>query len=351
MSALTKHMTTSLTIKSEIDLSANSLSLERVREIRNAYLFAEAQGLPLNTFITINFREIQDESIWPADFERLSEQRKTEATQRAREKTVQSIRDWCDRQLPPVPFATVYALENNPKGGMGPHIHILMHLPVDRYAASLRSLENNIRKMMGWTTPELKKQLARLQAERQRLIASHKSASRVFMPYYTSVSEKSPGGPLSSEEQVVKLAYMAKGMQDTEVVTINGITRTLADHVTRGSQITLEPTGNVRASKRAGSLGLLAPSCREQQNWDESCADDMTWLDRKATLAAKERNVKNLLHQFHEKQRKPPVLPAQEPVDPHTYIMNLAAQHRIDSARSHAELKAFLDGVELGRPC
>ena len=282
--------------------------------MRSAYLFGVSRQTPLNTFITINFREVKGNSrgAWPADYKSATKAGKAAAIAASRDAIVASIRKWCQRQQPAVPFAAVYVLENAPKGGMGPHIHLLLHLPTERYGELRRSLENNIRKTMGWVIPPLKTKLAELQAERERLLAEHCSVKGLFLPFFFTSSKDNPGGPLSSPEQAIRLAYMCKTMQGSEVVTISGVTQTIDQHIDGGAEITLEPAGNVRVAKRAGALGLLTQEHRATAGWDDATADDLSWLDRRVAKLKLRNEVSKFLNAYWAR----PSVPADTTVPP-----------------------------------
>ena len=212
------------------------LPLDRVVEMRAAYLSGVSRGIPPNTHITINFREMRGRHAWPTDYHGATEEQKASVTANCRDVIVASLRNWCRRQQPALPFAAVYVLENDPQGGMGPHVHILLHLPSTGYEERARSLCGNVRKTMGWTTPALKSKLLSLEAERERPLLAGKPVNTVFLPFYLTSSKVTPGCPLSDAEQIIRLAYLAKGLRDTEVVTISGVTQTIAQHIQQGAK-------------------------------------------------------------------------------------------------------------------
>ncbi len=98
------------------------LSRAQLLELRNAYLFAERRGTPLNTWLAINFRASRH---YPR------RARAAETISRVKGCFLKALDDWCRRK--DVPLVYVYVLESPPQGGPGPHLHILQHLPRERW--------------------------------------------------------------------------------------------------------------------------------------------------------------------------------------------------------------------------
>jgi hypothetical protein len=112
------------TPKTAITDAHRHIPRRQILEIYNAFLFAEEKGWPLNTFITINFRSSKGWQTGNKSAEQIS---------RVRERFLKVISDWCGAQA--TPHVLIYCIENPPKGGHGPHMHILQHLDPLRWQA------------------------------------------------------------------------------------------------------------------------------------------------------------------------------------------------------------------------
>ena len=228
------------------------LSRAQLLELRNAYLFAEASGTPLNTWLTINFK---------ASRHYTSRARTAEAISRVKGCFLKALDDWCRRN--DVPLVQVYVLENLPQGGPGPHLHILQHLPPERWHKLREALHRFLKKTGGW--PD-----------------EHFAPEQTWKPldvFGEELSLEAPAG--GNRDPLRRLRYMAKGANPQEVVTLDGERITLAQLSERMGtaakpDIKLEPQGDARVSKRAGSSKSIGKAARKAAGWTEE--RDLLWL-------------------------------------------------------------------------
>lgn len=259
---------------------------KQVLEIRNAYLFAELAGTPLNTFITIDFRGSRR---WRQG------DRSAGQIAAVKEQLRKAQDDWCRNQG--FPLACIFVLENPPQGGHGPHIHILQHLPAERWRELRASLFRCLVEAGGWPDTSF-------------------APGTDWKPVHIVEEELTLKRPLDVSidpnlNPLTKLRYMAKGINPQEVVLVGGERATLAqlsertstvtDHgPTRG--ITLKPQGDVRVTKRAGSSRAIGKTTRKLAGWIED--DDLLWLCRPIELKRREAEVRKMLTAWDARARE-----------------------------------------------
>jgi hypothetical protein len=231
----------------------------QVLEIRNAYLFAEEARTPLNTFVSINFVGSRG---WPAGA------RAPEQIGRIKERFRKAVEGWCRRQG--IPLVNVYALENPAQGGRGPHIHILLHLPPGRWHELREALNGFLARTGGWREP----------------------ACPEFKPFDIDEAER------GSTDALRGLRYMVKGVAPQEVVTVGGERITLAQLSERTGTaakpgVNLEPQGDTRVAKRAGSGRAVGKAARKAAGWTER--DDLLWLSPGFEFRKLEAEVREML--------------------------------------------------------
>jgi hypothetical protein len=293
------------------------LPLNSVTNLRNAALFAEAKGYVLNTFFTLNLKFIKPrphtnptsakttQSGWRAG------DRSPEQINRFRNGLLRTLKDWCDRQG--IPNAHVYALENTPRGGMGPHIHIQLHLPENserfpnQYPERLNDLKSLLTKFIGYSTPALKQEISELQRKK----ASSANPTSMWLPFYISPSKQGANQPLNASEQLTKLRYIVGGVDPAALVNVGGVERFLDKHNRHGMDITLKDPGNPRVSKRAGVSRPIDRAARAEAHWDDSAGANMDWLSRRQAQLEQRQRVVSALERLVK--GSPPVPPAPAP--------------------------------------
>ncbi len=206
----------------------------------------------MNTWLTINFRASRH---YPPGA------RTAEAISRARERFLEALKNWCRRQG--IPFVQVYVLENPPQGGHGLHLHILQHLPAERWHELREALHGCLRSAGGW--PD-----------------EHFAPDQKWKPLDVFGEELGLGLPIDMAlDPLKRLRYMAKGANPQEVVTLDGERITLeqlSERMGMGGRfgINLKPQGDARVSKRAGSSRAIGKAARKAARWTED--PDMLWL-------------------------------------------------------------------------
>lgn len=175
---------------------------------------------------------------------------------RLRNRFLESLNNWCSRQG--LVCAHVSALENAREGGLGAHLHILMHLPAD--APGLPSkLESNFRKAMNWS----KKEFESLKEKRTKLPSDRKST--IHLPVLVQ-------SDLAGGDALGVLRYLAKSGSPLEQVNLRGRVVTLADfnelERMQGSHVVpLQTPADLLPSKRLGSSRTLGEAARTKAGW------------------------------------------------------------------------------------
>ena len=272
-------------------------------ECKERLLFAEeALELPLDTFLTFNFS--RHHRHWKKG------NRSPEQVPYVRDKILKTLEDWCRHHA--IDPRWVYALENPPEGGHGPHLHLLMHLPEDRWSDLSAALATCLRKSMGW----LQKDLEDLKAK----IYAHKggigSCDSVWLPFLISASKDSPGGPLTPQESLTRLRYLCKSVDPHALVEIGGKVQTLEDHAGPAFDpyITLQNCGDPRTKKRLGTSQNLGIQARSARGWVEET--DFGWMSRKVQRDELIANVMSLLKGFEQGKLPPPQENRTPPIEP-----------------------------------
>ena len=280
--------------------------LTQVGNARNGFLFAEDKlGTPLNTFLNINFN--RHGRHWKKG------DRSPEQVPHVRDKILKTLTDWCENHG--VDPTWVYSIENPRQGGHGPHIHILMHLPSDRWADLTTSLADCLRKSMRWSQKELEELKAKIQAQGSGI----GSCDGVWLPFVISPSESHPGHPLTDQERLKRLRYLCKSVDPLAVVEMGGKRQTLEDHAGQALHpyITLREGGDPRTTKRLGTSRNLGIQERNDRGWVEEV--DFGWLSRKVS---RDRQIADGMSRVKssEQDKVPPPPenqdPPIEPVDP-----------------------------------
>ncbi|WP_207191533.1 hypothetical protein [Paracraurococcus ruber] len=284
------------------------LTGRHLHELRNAFLFAEKQGWPLNTWIAVNFRGSHG---W------VQGDRGAGQVRRARNRFIKAIRDWCQRNS--IPHAFVYVVENPPQGGRGPHMHILQHLPQDNWLALRDSLYLQLRSTGAWADHEFgfSKQQALQGGERER--------PAKWRPLFMHAEPLGNHVPWDWQREALKrLRYMAKGANPQEVVLVNGerltlgqlgerylgfhTKRTLDDNgivretVVLRPGVNLAPQGDPRIKKRVGSSRELGQAARREFGWNE--VHDLRWLCRMLYISVRANDMVEALRKHNARLKQ-----------------------------------------------
>ena len=222
---------------------SSHIPASQLREIWNAYKFScRHHNALLNTWLTINFKTARG---W------VQGRRANQQYREVRKRFLTSLRDWCRGPNACIKPLWVFVDENPPKGGHGPHIHILLHLPPERWAELREKLLHRMRKAGGWTIDDIT------------------PAKGKWLPL--KIEPEEGQGPLvergdPSLHPLRKLRYMAKGACQGEIVAVNGERQTLAqlpgvwdqadpasEILARGRKVQMAAQGNV-ASRSAPAL-------------------------------------------------------------------------------------------------
>lgn len=260
--------------------------LSEIHNARNAYLLSDSLGKPLNTFLTINFN--RDHRHWEIG------NRSRSQVSYVREKRMVALRDWWrDADVEP---HWINCIENPSQGGHGPHMHILFHLPQDRWQELCGSLEECLRVSMGWSRKKLDRQRADFEAREAKNTPS-RGSEETWLPFYISPSEKGPGLPLDARQSLACLRYICKSVDPEQVVEIGEARATFADHAevytTLDPYITIEECGDTRTRKRVGASRSLGIDVRRKRGWQETT--DLDWMSRKIERAKLHADTRKLL--------------------------------------------------------
>lgn len=201
----------------------------------------------LNTFIVIAFSEAKD---WVKG-------RRTDAEHRAvRRRFLKALADWHRRNG--LELIAVSSDENPPSGGPGPHINILLHLPVDRYAELRTKLFKFLQSVGGWDDSNCPDAPANPHQRRGLLIKP--ALGRL---------------PMDRRNSENTVAYILKGIHPHEPVTYEGRRMTVSElpvspiYHYRTLADELSPQGNVRSERRTGISAGISRSARKAAGWSE----------------------------------------------------------------------------------
>ena len=187
-----------------------------------------------------------------------------------RESVRHTISDFCERHG--FPFVGVFALENTPDGGHGPHTHIQLWLPENEWATLRDKLTKCLVSCtnMSWDDFLLKK------AEKESL--QQELQKRIWLPVYVNSTENTPDQPLSQKDAFTKLLYLCKSIDPNEMVERRGKRDMLLIH----QDVYLQSAGNVRTRRRLGSTRNLGKAARAKAGWVDG--DDLIFLCRHEEL-------------------------------------------------------------------
>jgi len=267
-------------------------------ELSNAFLFAEMRGVPLNTFVTVTFK-LSRHSRWkpqPGDVEGDRERRSIKDLLRA-------LNGFSKRYG--LRNAWVYVLENPPKGGPGPHVHLLLHLPQASYQGERSRLEMLLGKHTKWTPAEIEATKLAF-AGKSGALAGHEE---VILPFHIANHSEpeidegtvDPLAPLNPKERITRLRYMAKGVDPNLIVSIGGQRKTIENHAggNRNQAITIKNQGDPRIAKRVGSSRSLGKTARDKDtSWTERL--DFDWLSRDVARKQVRAHVQEQLRRLWE---------------------------------------------------
>ncbi len=312
-------------------------SLSMVKNARNGYLFARDHlGQPLNTFLTINFN--RNKQHWEKGRSSAAK------TSYVRDKLLRALRDWCGYHE--VPTLWVYCIENPVKGGHGPHMHLLMHLPPDRWESLTASMHTFLATTMAWTKDDLQKVQDKIDREAPSL-EERLNCSELWLPFYISPATDGEWRPFSEKEARIKLAYICKSIDPDAIVEIDGRTQTIWQHASSG--ITLKECGDPKVRKRIATGEPLSIGSRKAAGWVED--DDWDWLSRDVQDRRwRERVLTEHALRFGENTPETSIANNDVPEPVTACAIDLEKMLRDAIARSHAqneELRPFIR--ELGQ--
>jgi hypothetical protein len=245
--------------------------LSQVKNARNGYLYSRDHlKSPLNTFLTINFNRHR------RHWEKGKDSHKQ--VPYVRDKLIKALNDWCDYNE--VPRLWIYGIENPSEGGHGPHMHLLLHLPQDRWEKLTASLGEFLSNSMEWSAQDLKPIQERIAAVNCSL-EDRMRRSELWLPFHISPADRGEWRPLSEREARIKLAYICKSVDPNAIVEIDGRTQTIEAHASSGPtcDITLQDCGDPRTKRRIGTSQPLSIGERQKAGWTED--DNCDWLSRK----------------------------------------------------------------------
>jgi hypothetical protein len=274
--------------------------LSQIHNVRNAYLLAdEILQHPLNTFITINFNRHRQH--WKVG------NRSRDQVPYVRNKLFRAFRDWCHDQH--IAFEGVYAIENPPMGGQGPHLHLLMHLPEDRYPELIEAMESFLCTTMRWSRSDIDDEKAKIENWGGHVNSSDPK-EEAWLPFYISPNPKGKHEPLTPNETLIRLRYICKSVDPSEEIEIDGHVQTLEEHSGFGSHITLRAGGDPRTKRRLGATRSLSISMRASHGWQED--HDLSWLSRDVQMKRLKASVINLLERLTRQRVETPAAQAQD---------------------------------------
>jgi hypothetical protein len=219
------------------------ITRHQVINVLEACLFAEESlKKPLNTFLTINF---------PSSSNWVPGPRTRKEYRSARARFLHALRDWFAREG--LANLYVYADENPSHGGTGPHIHILLHLPVENWVELRAKLFRCMRLAGGWTVEQCPDR-------------KHTDSKRIGVHIGPTAAE----GPLIERQSLVKARYILKGADPALLVEHDGkrmMLSQLPGSLDQNEPVNLAPQGNVQSPKRAGASVLLCAKARDAAGW------------------------------------------------------------------------------------
>jgi hypothetical protein len=266
--------------------------------LRSSFLFARERQTPLNIFLTVDYPSVR--GAWKKG------DKSAENVSKVHEKILKSISDFLANHK--IPKAWEYVIENPPKGGPGPHLHLLLHLPPDRAAELKPKIERVLRISMGWKAEEIEerkhlrsvaKQAAQIEIDaakpRDQFTIGKEAKDRtqadpsVRLPFKIS-DHTSHGDVLTDDEAEKCLAYMCKTIDPDIQITLGGELASIADHASRWD-ITLQEGGDVRVKRRAGASVNLQEKAREEAGFVAPPIGNLEWMSRRVYL---ERNIEKI---------------------------------------------------------
>jgi len=216
----------------------------------NAFEFAARMGKTPNTYIVVTFPAFRN---WVAGSGSAEQHRKF------REQTIKSVYDWHMRKS--LEQVCIHVDENPSKGGPGPHINILLHLPVADWHELRGSLFVCLRKTAGVSTVDC--------PDGNRTSAKRKAIHA--LPHDTQ-------HPMDYDNALRVLQYILKGADPgIQVLNHNRMLVSLSEI----PNIRLEPQGDVRSQRRVGVSETISQEARKRDsNWKDAKTLDLLWKNR-----------------------------------------------------------------------
>jgi hypothetical protein len=243
------------------------LDLERytprsqIVEVHNAFEFAETSGYPFNTFVTVVYNAHKEWTPYTRNEPEIQRM-----LRRVKESVRHLISDFCRRNG--FAFSAIFAQEACP--GRGPHVHMLLHLPKDRWSELRDRLTRCLMRSMRMSIKEFQ------QKKREKYALPSDQRKSIWLPVWINSIDKLPDQALCYDDALTKLRYICKSVNPNEPLAYKDDLRTLQEI----GDVKLEDTGNARTLRRLTSTNNLGKQARSKAGW----ADDphLTFLSAKA---------------------------------------------------------------------